>query len=323
MNNRTMFPLLIAGIVLASIPTAAIANEKYPSRPIKMIVPFPAGGVTDTLARMIGEKLSGKWGQPVIVDNRSGASGNIGAEAVARADPDGYTLLVTPPPPLAINQSLFPKLSFDPTAFVPVTVIATIPNVLVAHSDLPASNVHDLIALARANPDKLSYGSTGSGGTPHITTEMLKHVGSVRIVHVPYRGMALMPDLLAGRIDFAFLNISDVLPHIRAGRLKALVVASRERSPAIPDVPTMAEIFPGFVSVTWFAVAAPPKTSPEIAAKLSTAIAKTLRSPVIAQRLNDLHAIPVGSSPVETAAFIDEESRRWREVILTAGIKVD
>lgn len=313
---------LLIVAALAAMPQMAIAQDNYPKRPIKLVVPYTAGGLADVLSRLVGEKLSLKWGQPVVVESRAGASGNLGAEAVARSDPDGYTLLSTPPPPLAINQSLFAKLAFDPAAFVPVTVIASAPNVLVARPNLPVSSLQELIAFAKANPDKLSYASTGNGGTPHLSAELLKAKIKARIVHVPYRGLPpAFVDLFAGQVDLMFANLSDSLPHIRIGKLKVLGVGSRARLPELPDVPAISEVLPGFVSDTWYAIVAPPKTPAEIADKISTAVAEALKLSDVAKRLQDLSVAPVGSSPVETTEFIKQETQRWREVIVSAGIK--
>jgi len=313
---------LAALAFLLAAPNTTLAQDRYPSRPIKLIVPYAAGGLADLLARMVGEKLAAKWGQPVIVEARPGASGNIGAEAVARAEPDGYTLLVTPPPPLAINQSLFSRLGYDPNAFVPLCLVATIPNILVINPNVPASNIHELVAFAKANPDKLSYASTGSGGTPHLTAEMLKVRAGLRIMHVPYKGNPpAFTDLIGGHVDMMFANLGDSLPHFKSNKLKVLGVGSRTRLAELPDVPAISEAFPGFVSDTWYAVVAPPKTPAAIAAQLSTAINESLKLPDVASRLRDLSAAAGGGSPTETAAFISEETRRWREVIVAAGIK--
>jgi tripartite-type tricarboxylate transporter receptor subunit TctC len=325
MNVQAMWVLrpIVVAALLASAP--ALAQDDYPNQPIKIVVPFVPGTMPDTLSRLVGDRLATRWGQPVIVENRPGATGNVGADAVSKAKPDGYTLLSTPPPPLAINQSLFPKLNFDPGAFVPITVIASMPNVLVVHPDVKASNVQELAALAKANPGKLNCASTGTGGTPHLSLEMLKSATGVEIVHVPYsKGLApALIDLIAGRVDMMFINLADALPRIRSGQLKAIAVASDKRIPELPGVPAMSETVPGFLSTTWFAVVAPPKTPSPIAAKLSTAIAEILQTPDVAARLRDLGAAPVGSSPAETAAFLKAETARWREVILSAGIKAD
>ncbi len=238
-RDAANFIRLIAAAALftvTSLPTGA--QDNYPNHPVRIIVPYAAGGIAGVLAHLLGEKLTAKWGQAFIVESRPGASGNIGAEAVARAAPDGYTLLVSPPPPLAINQSLFPKLSYDPSAFVPVTVIAMVPNVLVVHPAVPASNVKELIVLAKTQPGKLNYASTGNGGTPHLTAEQLKAVTGVRIVHIPYNGVpAALTDLMGGQVDMMFINLGDALPHIKSGKLKVLGVASDGRIATLPDVP--------------------------------------------------------------------------------------
>jgi tripartite-type tricarboxylate transporter receptor subunit TctC len=271
---------------------------------------------------MIADKLAARWSEPVVVENRPGGALNIGAEAVAKAEPDGYTLLASPPPPLAINQSLYRNLAFDPNAFVPVTVMAATPNVLVANPGVGFSTVPGLIAFAKANPGKLTYASSGVGSTPHLAMELLKIQAGIEIVHVPYKGL-VPTDLLAGHVDLMFNNLGNTLPHIRSGALKVLAVGSEKRLAVLPDVPAVAEILPGFVSTTWFAVVAPPRSSPAIAAKLSAAIAEILRLPDVGKRLQDLTLTPVGSTPAETAAFIHEERNRWRQVIVSAGIKPD
>ena len=321
MNKRTMRQL-VAAACLAAASTGAVAQDNYPSRIIRIIVPVPPGTAPDILPRMIAEKLASRWSEPVVVENRPGGALNIGAEAVAKAEPDGYTLLASPPPPLAINQSLYRSLAFDPNAFVPVTVMAATPNVLVANPGVGFSTVPGLIAFAKANPGKLTYASSGVGSTPHLAMELLKIQAGIEIVHVPYKGL-VPTDLLAGHVDLMFNNLGNTLPHIRSGALKVLAVGSEKRLAVLPDVPAVAEILPGFVSTTWFAVVAPPRSSPAIAAKLSAAIAEILRLPDVAKRLQDLTLTPVGSTPAETAAFIHEERNRWRQAIVSAGIKPD
>jgi tripartite-type tricarboxylate transporter receptor subunit TctC len=313
---------LLVAIFLAAAPAGALAQDGYPSRTIKMIVPVPPGASVDILPRIVAEKLAARWGQPVIVENRSGGALNIGAEAVAKAEPDGYTLFATPPPPLAINQSLYPKLGFDANAFVPVTVMAVISNVLVANRAVPFSTVQGLVAFAKANPGKLTYASSGAGSTPHLAMELLKIQAGIEIVHAPYKGL-LPTDLLAGHVDLMFNNLGNTLPQIKSGALKVLAVGSEKRLAAFPDVPAISEIFPGFVSTTWVAVVAPPKSPPEIATKLSTAIAEILRLPDVTTRIADLSMTPVGSAPAEAAAFIQKERERWREVIVSAGIQAE
>lgn len=318
--------LTLAGLSFAaSLPATAQDASAYPAKTIRIIVPFPAGGTADILPRMLGEKLSARLGQTVLIENRAGAAGNIGAEAVFKAEPDGYTLLSAPPPPFVINQSLYAKLGFDASQFVPVTVIANVPNVLLVHPKIAANTLQEFIAYARANPDKLNYASQGSGTTSHLTAEMFKSMAGVRITHVPYKGTApALTDLLGGQVDMMFDNLGVSAQHVRSGKLKALAVSSSKRATSLPNVPTVIEAgLPGFISVAWFGVAAPPKTSPEIAAKLSAAIADALKHPDVVKRLQDLSAEPVGNTPVEMAAFMKEEVERWRRVIQSANVKVD
>ncbi len=318
--------LTVLGLIAAACADATPANaQSFPSKPIKIVVPVVPGTTPDILARLVGNHLAPRLGQPIIVENRGGASSNIGAEFVARAEPDGHTLMVSPPPPLAINETLFPKLGFDPAAFVPVTILVTLPNVLVVNAGMKARNVEELVALAKSSPDQFNGGSTGVGGTPHLSLEMFKAAAGVSIKHIPYsRGLApALTDLLAGRIDLIFMNLADALPHIRSGQLRALAVASRERVADLPEVPALAETLRGFESATWMAMAAPPGTPPEIASRLSSEIAEVLRLPDVKARLSDISATPVGSSPEEARAFIRSEAARWREVIVSAGIRLE
>ena len=307
---------------MATAPLFAVAQDGYPSKPVRMIVPFAPGTMADVLPRLVAEKLSVEWGQPIVVENRPGAAGNVGAEAVARAEPDGYTLLAAPPPPIAINQSLYPKLGYDPTTLVPITVIGATPNVLAVNPKVDATSLGDLVALARSRPGRLSYASTGSGGTPHLTAERFKALIGASIVHVPYKGAGpALADLLAGRVDMMFVNLGDALRH--RDKLRLVAVASEQRVPALPGVPALNETFPGFVSTTWYAIVAPQKTPPALAERLSQAIAGVVRSPDLMKRLRELNIEPVASSPDATAAFIAEEVKRWRAIIVEAGVKVD
>ena len=320
MKSRIFF---LAALLLA-LPVGAAAQDSYPNRPIRIIVPFPAGTVADLFPRIVAAKLAERWRQPVVVENRVGATGNVGAEAVARAEPDGYTLLASPPPPLVINQSLFARLAFDPGAFVPVTVLCRVPNVLVAHPSVPASTVEALLAFARSNPDRLNYASTGNGGTPHLTSERLKTVGGVRVVHVPYKGLShAVIDLLAGHVDIMFAPLPGVAQHIKDGKLKALAVAGPSRIAELPDVSTVQETLPGFTSETWYAVVAPPNTPARIVDKLASEIREILAMTDVIDKYRQLAAIPDGSSPQETGAFLKQESERWGEVIRSNGIKLD
>ena len=317
-----MFRLLLAASLAAAVPGLA---QEYPTRPIRIVVPFPAGGTADAMPRIFGEKLAAKWGHAVVVDNRPGAAGNIGAEMVYKSDPDGYTLLSAPPPPLVINQSLYPKLAFDPTRFAPVGVMGAVPNALLVHPKLPVSTVQELIAHTKANPDKLNYSSQGNGTTSHLTTEMFKTVaGGLRIAHIPYKGTApSLAAVLGNEVSMMFDNLGVTLPHALSGRLRALAVCSERRVAALPQVPAMVEIYPGFVSIAWFGIVAPPGTPPKIAAKVSAAIAEALKSPDVGKRLSDLSAEPIGSTPAQMAAFMKEDAERWRNVIRSAGVRLD
>jgi len=288
-------------------------------------VPFPAGGSADLMPRVVAEKLAEKWGQPVIVDNRPGAAGNIGADAVYRAEPDGYTLMSSPPPPLVINRLLYPKLSYDASQFVPITVIGAIPNVLLVHPNVGANSVAELIAIARQNPGKLNYASQGGGSTSHLAAELFKSMaGGLEITHIPYKGTApALTDLLAGQVDMMCDNLGVSLAHVRAGKLKALAVASKQRFPGLPNVPALAETLPGFESIAWFGIVAPPKTSPAIAERVATAVQQALQLAEVRKRLADLSAEPMGLGPGETAAFMRQEVERWGAVIRAAGVKLE
>ena len=313
---------LLLGLLLQA--TIASAQE-WPTKAVRIIVPFPPGGSADLLPRIVGEKLAQQWGQAVVIENRPGAGGNIGATAVFQAEPDGYTLLSAPPPPLVINRLIYPKLAYDSTQFVPMTVIAAIPNVLLVHPKVPANSLSELVSYARQNPAKLNYASQGSGTTSHLTAELFKSMaGGLQITHVPYKGSApALTDLLAGQVDMMFDNLGVSLPHVKSGKLKALAVASSKRFRALPDVPALAETLPGFEAVAWFGIVGPPKTAPAIAEKVAAGVAEALRNPDVQRRLNELSADPMGLSPTDTAAFMKQETERWGGVVRSAGVKVE
>src|SRR5712692_4685517 len=279
--TRRFFLAAAFGLALC----ASAHAQDYPARPIRIIVPYPAGGSADLMPRIFAEKLGAKWGQPVLVENRPGAGGNVGAEVAYRAEPDGYTLFATAPGPLIVNQNLYGKLPFDPAQFVPVAIMGAIPNVLLVNPKLPANRVHDLIAMARAEPGKLNYGSQGNGTTSHLTAELFKSMaGGLRITHVPYKGSApAIAALMSGEIDFSFDNLG----------------------------------------VTLFGIVAPPKTPAPIAEKLSAAVAEAIRQPDVAKRLAAMSAEPIGSTPAEMAAFMRRDGERWKSVIESAQVKVD
>jgi tripartite-type tricarboxylate transporter receptor subunit TctC len=303
----------------------AAQAQDYPGKPIRIVVPFPAGGSADLIPRIVGEKLAAKWGQPVVVENRPGAAGNIGAELVYKSEPDDYTLLSAPPPPLVINQSLYAKLAFDPAQFVPVSVMAAIPNVLLVNPGVGAGSVQELITFAKAAPERLNYASQGSGSTSHLTAEMFKSMaGGLKITHIPYKGTApALTDLLGGQVDIMFDNLGVSLQHVKSGKLKALAVCSEKRIAALPDVPALSELLPGFVAIAWFGVVAPPRTPASIAEKLSAAIAEALKLPDVLKRLGELSAEPLGYSPAQMAAFMKLDAVRWLDVIRSASVKTE
>jgi tripartite-type tricarboxylate transporter receptor subunit TctC len=288
-------------------------------------VPFPGGGINDVLARIAADRLTARWGQPIVVENKTGAGGNIGADFAAQAEGDGHTLFITPPGPLAINQSLYRQLSYRPDDFVPITVLAAVTNLIIVRPDIGVNSVAELIALARQTPDKITYGSQGNGSTPHLTGAMFMTLTGVRMVHVPYRGENLViNDMLGGHVDVFFGNIAPVLPHYRDGKLKVLAVADVKRAAAIPDVPTAAEAgLPRFVSTSWFAVAGPPKMPPALAQRIAADFADVLKLPDVQTKFRSLGAEPVGATPAETAAFVASEAARWREVIAKNNIRIE
>lgn len=317
-----LLPLIVATALMCVVPDPASAQESYPNRPIKIVVPVAAGGAPDVVARIVADRLTEKLGQPVVIENRPGAGERIGAEFVAKADPDGYTLLAAPPGTFVLSPLLFSKLAFDPAAFVPVTVLATGHLVLVTRPNIEARSVQELVEIARAYPGKLTYASPGIGTPPHLTGEMLKAAAHIQTTHVPYKGLApAVTDLLAGRVDFMFDNLANSLAHIREGRLKALAIADRARIAQLPEVPAIAEIYPSVESTSWLGVVAPPKTPPAIAATLARSIGEILATPEVSAKLRALSFTPVGDSPAAMTAFLKDETERWRSVLAAAGIK--
>jgi len=299
--------------------------QDYPSRPVKIIVPFPAGGSNDIIARIVAQKLTERNGQTFLVENRGGAGGNIGAETVATAEPDGYTLLLTAPPPLTINGSLYKKLPFDPAkAFAPVALIASVPIVLVVNPSVPAKNVGELIALAKAKPGTLNFGSSGIGSTNHLAGELLKSMASIDIVHVPYRGAApAMNDLLAGQIPFMFDNMPAVLPQVQGKAINAIAVAGARRAEALPDVPVVAETIPGFEASSWFGLVAPAKTPRPALAKLSGELEAILKMADVKKRLAELGAEPGTVFGEAFGQFMTDETAKWGKIIKASGATVD
>jgi tripartite-type tricarboxylate transporter receptor subunit TctC len=322
MNHAQKIWTLLALALLA--PALALAQADFPSRAIKIIVPLAPGGTADILPRIIGEKLSMRFGQPVVIENRAGGGQHIGTEAVARAEPDGYTLLASAAGPLVINPSLYPSLSYDPAAFAPITIMASLPYVLVVNPRVPVSTVAELVAYAKANPDKLNYAAPGGGSQTQLAVEWLKILSATKMTYVPYKGSApAVADLVAGHVDLMFDNLGNSLQHIRAGRLRALAIANEQRLVEFPDLPVMAESYPGFLATSWFALLAPPKTSAVIVDRLWQAAAEALRMPDVEARMRSIGAAPGGSTPATTAAFLRQETGRWSKVIAQANIKAE
>jgi tripartite-type tricarboxylate transporter receptor subunit TctC len=317
------FALAITALQMA-LPPDVVAQD-YPRHAVKVIVPYPAGGTADLMPRVIFDFLSRKWGQAVVIENKPGAGGNIGAEAAFHAEPDGYTLLSTPPPPLVINQNLYPRLGFDPAAFVPIAVMGSVPNALVVNpGKVAATTVADFIAHARLNPGKFSSATQGNGATSHLTSALFQMMAKVQFVHVPYRGTApALQGLLAGDCDIMFDNLGVSLPLVKNGQLRLLGVATEQRMAALPDVPAIAETLPGFSSAAWFGVVAPPKTPRDIAGKISADIAEAIRSPAVRKRFDDLSAEAIGSDPESMAHFVREEIARWHAVIKAADVRLE
>jgi tripartite-type tricarboxylate transporter receptor subunit TctC len=306
-------------------PGAPAAAAGFPDHPVRIVVPFPAGGSNDVVARFLAMKLYEVWGQQVIIDNRAGAGGNIGAEMVARSAPDGYTLLLTAPPPLVVNQSLYPHLEFDPIAdFAPVALVASVQIVLAVNPEVKATDVRGLIALAKATPGKLNFGSSGYGSTNHLAGELFKKLAGIDIVHVPYRGAApAMNDLVSGQILILFDNMPAVRPQAQAGTIRPLAVAGAARSPLLPDVPTMAEAgVAGFEASSWFGLVAPAKTPPDAMKILTETVAKVLRDPDLAKKLADVGAEPGSLSGGEFGAYLHTEADKWGKLIKDAGVVI-
>jgi tripartite-type tricarboxylate transporter receptor subunit TctC len=313
---------LIAGVSLH----ARAQNPTWPSKPIKWVVPFAPGGTTDILARTIGEKLSTALGQPVVVDNRPGAGGGVGAEFTARAAPDGYTIMGGTISTHAINASLYSKLPYDPVKdFAPITLIARVPNLLVVNPSIPAASVPELIALLKANPAKYTFASSGNGTSQHLSGELFKTMAGVDMQHVPYKGSPpALQDVVAGQVSMTFDNITTALPLAKGGKLRALAVTTARRSSVAPDIPTLAESgLPGFEVGSWQGVFAPAGTPPDIVKRLNTEIVKILNTPETRDKLTALGAEPVGNSPEEFAAMVKAEVVRWADVVKKSGAKVD
>jgi len=318
---------LLAGLLLAAPAFGQATTQDpaadYPKRPVRIIVCVPAGGGVDTVTRIVADKLSQKLGQPVVVENRTGQSGNIGAEYVFAAAPDGYTLLASQPAPLTVNVLLYKKINFDPTAFVPVAIMTAIPNTLTVRPDFPAKTMQEFIAYAKANPGKLTYASQGTGTTSHLTAELFSTKTGIKMLHVPYRGTApAINDLISSHVDLMFTEMASAIEMHKGGRARILGVSAAQRSPLLPDIPTFIESgVPDFISDTWNAISAPPKTPPAIVAKLNAAIVEVLKMPDVQDRLRKINTTPQQTTLEQAAKVVKDDTARWAAVIKDAGIK--
>ncbi|MBP0629582.1 MULTISPECIES: tripartite tricarboxylate transporter substrate binding protein [unclassified Cupriavidus] len=329
-TSTTRRRLLAAGVALAAtfagFAGAAHAQGGYPTKPITLIVPFSAGGTTDILARIVGLQLGKALGQPVVIDNRPGAGGNIGASLAAKAPGDGYTLFMGTIGTHAINQSLYSKLPYDPVKdFAPITRVAMVPNLVVVNPKVPVNNVKELIAYVKANPDKLSYGSSGSGSSMHLSGELFNSMTGLHIQHIPYKGSApAVNDLLGNQIGLMFDNMPSSYPHVKAGKLRALAVTSAKRSPALPNVPTVAESgVPGYEATSWFALYATGGTPQPIVDRLNAEVVKILAMPEVKKQMADQGAEPNPEKPAQLAAFMKSETAKWAKVVKASGATVD
>jgi tripartite-type tricarboxylate transporter receptor subunit TctC len=317
---------LLALVAVASVMAwspPGLAQEPFPSRTVKIVVPAAPGSTTDTLARMVADQLSQKWGKAAIVENIPGGAMNIGAGNVARATPDGYTLLIAPPSPLSFNHLLYRDPGYDPSKFVPITMLAKIPNVLVVRKDHPAATLQDLIAYGKANPGKLSYASQGVGSTAHLSAAQLEVQAGIKMVHVPYRGaQPALTDVVAGHVDMFFDTLATSVPLYRDNKVKLMGVADLQRAAVVPDVPTFSEAaLPGFKSITWFGLVAPPATSAALAERLNHDVVDILKSREVNDMLRKISLEAGATSPAETAKFFADEAAQWSKVIKEAGIE--
>ncbi len=326
MSARILCAVLLVACASVQAQTPATSSgQTYPVKPIRIVVPFAPGGGADIIARILGQKMTDKWGQQVVVDNRAGASGNIGNELVARAVPDGYTLLMASSA-LAINPSVFKRVSYDAVRdFAPITQPVLLPNILVVHPSLPVKTVKDLIALAKSRPGQISYASAGAGTGTHLAAEMFKIMAGVDMVHVPYKGGgAVIGDLLGGQVALTFATLPSVMPYVKAGRLRAVAMTTSRRWPGLADVPTIAESgFPGFEISTWIGLLAPAGTPKEVVGKLHDEVVRILKLPDIRERIEGLGMEPVGDTPDQFAQYIRSEITKYAKIVKQSGARVD
>jgi tripartite-type tricarboxylate transporter receptor subunit TctC len=316
----------LLGACLIVQPAAQAQTRSYPEKSVRVIVPAPPGSAPDFLVRLVGQKLSEAWGQPVVIDNIVGASGNIGTERAAKAVPDGYTLLFNTIGPIAVNVSLFDKLPYDPIKdLAPISLVAKMPNILTVNPGVPVKNLAELIALAKKEPGRLRYGTAGPGTTQHLSGELLNTLAGIKLVSIPYKSSAQMTtDAIGGQIEVLFHNAPVLLPHLKSGGLRGIAITSAKRSPAVPELPTMAEAgVAGFEITAWFGFMAPRGTPQAIIEKIHADVARIVASPDIRERILAQASEPVGNSPEEYAAFINEEIIKWRAVIKQANMKAE
>jgi tripartite-type tricarboxylate transporter receptor subunit TctC len=320
---RVLAAIAVALMAMTSVASAQDATTDFPSRPIKIVVCVPAGGGVDTVARVVAKELQEKLGQPVVVENRAGAAGNIGADFVFHAKPDGYTLLAAQPAPLTVNPLLYKDMAFDPSKFVPVGIMTSAPNVLMVRANFPAKTAQEFLAYAKANPGKINFGSQGIGTTSHLTTALFEERTGTSMVHVPFKGTApALNALIGGYIDMIFMELASANKLAKGGQARILAVATDKRIPSLPDVPTFAEIgVKGFESSTWNAIAAPPGTPPEIVEKLNDAVTDALNSPGAVDLFHKLNLQPEPGSPSQAASFIHAQTALWSDVIAKARIQ--
>ncbi|HZE10115.1 MAG TPA: tripartite tricarboxylate transporter substrate binding protein [Burkholderiales bacterium] len=315
-----------ASILLFAALACPVLSQTYPARPVRIIVAFSAGGGTDLVARAVAQKLSERWGQSVLVDNRVGASGMIGADAVAKANPDGYTLLMASPQEIAVNHFLFAKVAYDPERdFAPITLVAVTPLVVAAYPGVPAKNMQELVALAKAQPGTLGFATPGTGSTQHLTGEMLMDQAGIKLVHIPYKGAGQsIPDVLGGQVPLGIYGLLTISQHAKSGKMRILAVTTPKRSSAAPEIPTLAESgFPGFDTSLWFGLLAPAATPKDIVAKVHDDVVQALKLPDVKARIAEQGAGIVGDTPAEFAAFIAAESAKYAKIIKQAGVKLD
>lgn len=317
---------LLAIVPVALFPIAHSSAQTYPAKPVRVIVPFPPGGGNDVIARVVGKKLSERWNQQVVIDNRPGANGIVGLQLLMQSPPDGYTLAVAAAGPMAVNPSLYEKLPYDPLRdFAPITNMSQFPLLLVIHPTLPVKNVRELITLAKSQPGKINYASPGSGNSGHLAGELFNSLAGTKITHVPYKGNGpAITDLLAGQVQMLFSSIPSVLPHVQAGKLRAIAVGNAKRIPSLPDIPTVSESgLPEYEAYSWVGIVAPAKTSKEIVAKLNHDIVDILKVKQVADQLVQQGALPVGDSPEHFAAYIKSEMQKWGAIVKAANIRAD